>query len=334
MTSPGSSTTQMSSASRRSSWQMRQRSSSARLKHTWHRPMRSLTSRMASASAVASSMSARRMWNARRWAVRCPIPGSLPSSVIRRWTGGAYKRAGGSEAGQAQRAQVHAAREPAELALLELLGGAQRLVDRGQHHVLQQLGVVGVDRVRGDRDRLHDEVARHLDLDHAAAGGGLDLLVLELLLGLHHVLLHLLDLAHHLLHVRGLGHQASPSLLGSGSGTISSASNSDLKRATISSSEGGCSSPAPSGARSRSSNWMRSGVPVRPRTAFSTTPRCSAVSAIRRLKPSSRPKATISSWSRSSTGRASESAAPTSWLSAQTASRTAGHRPARPSRLG
>src|SRR3954452_6955641 len=203
MTSPGSSTTQMSSASRRSSWQIRQRGSSARLKHTSHSPMRSFTSRIASASALASSASARRMWNARRWAVRCPIPGSLPSSVIRRWTGGAYKR--GSEP-QAQRAQVHPARHPAQLRLLELLGGAQTLVHRRQDHVLEQLGVVGIDRFGADRDRLDDEVARDLDLDHAAARRGLDLLVLEGLLGLEHVLLHLLDLLHHLLHVRGLGH--------------------------------------------------------------------------------------------------------------------------------
>src|SRR3954471_4341480 len=203
MTSPGSSTTQISPASRRSSWQIRQRSSSARLKQTWQSPIRSFTSRMASASALASSASARRMWNARRCAVRCPIPGSLPSSVMRRWTGGAYKP--GSEP-QAERAQVHAAREPAELRLLELLGGAHALVDRGEDHVLQQLGIVGVDRVGRDRDRLDHEVAGHLDLDHPAARGGLDLLVLELLLRLEHVLLHLLDLLHHLLHVRGLGH--------------------------------------------------------------------------------------------------------------------------------
>src|SRR3954466_7520833 len=209
MTSPGSSTTQMSPASRRSSWQIRQRSSSARLKQTWQSPIRSLTSRMASARAVASSVSARRMWNASRCAVRCPIPGSLPSSVIRRWTGGAYKP--GSEP-QAERAQVHAAREPAELRLLELLGGAQALVDRGEHHVLEQLGVVGIDRVRGDRDRLDHEVAGHLDLPHPAAGGGVGLLVLERLLGLEHVLLHLLDLLHHLLHVRGLRHLALPFL--------------------------------------------------------------------------------------------------------------------------
>jgi len=35
----------------------------------------------------------RMMWKARRWAVRWPTPGSLPSSVMRRWTGGGYKRA-------------------------------------------------------------------------------------------------------------------------------------------------------------------------------------------------------------------------------------------------
>jgi len=66
MTSPGSSTTQMMPPSRRSSWQIRQRGSSARLKQTSHRRMRSLTSRIASASARASSASVRRMWNASR----------------------------------------------------------------------------------------------------------------------------------------------------------------------------------------------------------------------------------------------------------------------------
>jgi hypothetical protein len=93
MTSPGSSTTQIRPPSRRSSWQMRQRGSSARLKQISQSPMRSLTSRIASARPVASSASARMMWKARRWAVRWPTPGSLPSSVMRRWTGGGYKRA-------------------------------------------------------------------------------------------------------------------------------------------------------------------------------------------------------------------------------------------------
>src|SRR6185312_9601893 len=264
MTSPGSSTTQMSSVSRRSSWQMRQRGSSARLKQTSQSRMRSLTSRIASARARASSGSVRRMWKASRWAVRCPIPGSLPSSVIRRWTEGAYKRVSGPSRdgplleAQPERPEIHAAGEPAELGLLELLRGTQALVHRGEHHVLEELGVVGVVRVGRDHDRLDDEVAGDLDLDHPSARGGLDLLVLELLLRLHHVLLHLLHLAHHLLHVRRLGHQASPSFSSSGSGTISSASNSVTKRATISSSEGGCATTsATSGSSSRSSYCTR-----------------------------------------------------------------------------
>src|SRR3954470_10891307 len=296
MTSPGSSTTQMSSASRRSSWQIRQRGSSARLKQTSQSPMRSLTSRIASASALASSASTRSRWKARRWAVRCPMPGSLPSSVIRRWTGGAYKRRLGrgrpSEA-QAERPEVHAAGQPAELGLLQLLGGAQRLVDGGEDHVLEQVGVVGVDRLRRDHDRLDDEVDRDLDLDHAAARGSLDLLVLELLLGLEHVLLHLLDLLHHLLHVRRLRHQLSPSLWSSGSGTISWASNSDTKRATISSSDGGGGgATAGSSGRSRSSKRSRRRRPARPPSAASTIPRCSGSSAWRWLKRSAGENAT------------------------------------------
>ena len=35
---------------------------------------------------------ARRTWKASRWAVRLPMPGSLPSSVTRRWSGGASTR--------------------------------------------------------------------------------------------------------------------------------------------------------------------------------------------------------------------------------------------------
>jgi len=59
------------------------------LKQISQKPTFSLTSRIASASAIASSGERRRMSNASRCAVRGPMPGSLPSSVIRRWTGGA-----------------------------------------------------------------------------------------------------------------------------------------------------------------------------------------------------------------------------------------------------
>jgi hypothetical protein len=87
--SPGSSTTQISVPSRRSSWQIVQRGPSARLKQTSQKPIFSLTSRIASARASASSRSVRRMWKARRCAVRCPMPGRRPSSVTSRWTDGA-----------------------------------------------------------------------------------------------------------------------------------------------------------------------------------------------------------------------------------------------------
>src|SRR5947209_10359151 len=137
MTSDGSSTTQMRSGSRRSSVQMRQRGPSARLKHTSQRPIRSLTSRMAWARANASSSPTRRMWKARRWAVRPPTPGRRESSVINRWTGGAYTTARGLEPGQTEVAE--AAGDPAELRVRELLRRAKAFVDGGQHHVLQQL---------------------------------------------------------------------------------------------------------------------------------------------------------------------------------------------------
>src|SRR4051794_32166429 len=168
MTSPGSSTTHMSEGSRRSSVQIAHSGPSARLKQRSHRPMRSLTSRMASARPCASSSSERRMWKASRCAVRWPMPGSLPSSVIRRWTGAGYKPVV-SEARQPEAAEVHAAGEAAHLAGGKLLGRADRLVDRGLDHVLEHLGVLRVDPVRVDLELLQHEVTAHLHGDHAAA---------------------------------------------------------------------------------------------------------------------------------------------------------------------
>jgi hypothetical protein len=54
------------------------------LKQTSQSVIFSLTSRMASASAAASSADARRTWNASRCAVRLPMPGSFASSVTSR----------------------------------------------------------------------------------------------------------------------------------------------------------------------------------------------------------------------------------------------------------
>jgi hypothetical protein len=71
---------------------MRQVASVARLKQISHWPTVSLTSRMASASASASSSEVLRMWKASRCAVRCPMPGRRASSVISRLTGAANRR--------------------------------------------------------------------------------------------------------------------------------------------------------------------------------------------------------------------------------------------------
>ena len=176
------------------------------------------------------------MWKASRCAVRLPMPGSLPSSVTSRWRGGASNAAykpGRPSPPRPPRAAQPAGRG-AHLVGGELLRRAQRLVDGGQHGVLQHLDVLGVDGVGVDGDRLDGELAGGDDLDHAAAGRCLDALVLERLLRGRHVLLHLLDLLEHLLHVRLGRHQDVSS--GSSSGRIS-ASNSSTNRSISSSAD-------------------------------------------------------------------------------------------------
>src|SRR5215216_2695131 len=105
-----------------------------------------------------------------------------PAAPASRRGSGAGKAAG---AGAAQAAEptrsAEAARDPAHALAGELLGGADRLVDGGHHHVGEDLGVLGVDRLGIDPDLLEDEVAAHLDLHGAAARARLDRFVLELL---------------------------------------------------------------------------------------------------------------------------------------------------------
>src|SRR3954468_2742813 len=171
----GSSTTQITVRSRRASWQIGQSGPSARLKHSSQKPIRSLTSRMASASASASSGLALRMWKASRCAVRRPIPGSRASWTIRFSTDGEYTRGQIlSEAGDAQAARA------AELAhhplLLELLRGRQRTVERRDQQVLEHLRVVRVDCLGLDRDLAALQRTGDLDGDRAAARRVLDVL--------------------------------------------------------------------------------------------------------------------------------------------------------------
>src|SRR5450631_975561 len=87
ITSCGWATAHTRLVSRRSSRQMVQRSPSVKSQQTLHRRIFARKSRMAAASADASSSGARKMWKARRAAVFSPMPGNLPSSHTRRAIG-------------------------------------------------------------------------------------------------------------------------------------------------------------------------------------------------------------------------------------------------------
>ena len=89
--SRGSSTTQMTSGSRRSSLQTAHSApDSATLKQISHSVVRSLTAMMASASRRASSPGTFKMWKAMRWADFGPMPGRRPSSSMRERSGPVY----------------------------------------------------------------------------------------------------------------------------------------------------------------------------------------------------------------------------------------------------
>src|SRR5581483_4678983 len=112
-----------------------------------------------------------------------------------------------SEARKAERAE-----RAAQLRLGERLRRAQRLVHGGEDGVLEQLRVVGVDRLRVDVDLLDLSGAGRLHGDEPAAGRGLDHLLRQLLLRLLHLCLHLLRLPEQLVHVEALArHQSSTS---------------------------------------------------------------------------------------------------------------------------
>src|SRR5262245_37600727 len=151
---------------------------------------------MALARRSASAGSTLRMWKASRWALLGPIPGRRPSSSIRTWTGPSYM---GSEPQAGW--QPHALGDATEPLGGQVLGLAQALVDGGGDQVAEHLDVVGVERVRVDRDRLHRLVALDPGRDHAAAGRPLDDLLGQLGLGVLHLALHLLQLLEHLVGV-------------------------------------------------------------------------------------------------------------------------------------
>src|SRR4051794_11871227 len=181
MMSLGSSTTQIRAGSRRGSSHTLQSGPTARLKQTSHSPTVSLTSRIASARASASSLDSRRMWKASRWAVRWPTPGRRFSSVIRRLTGaentgpttldGAPARTG-PECADAHRTGDRSGPRrvaPADARLLRLLRGRaeRRGADRHGARAARRAGPRGhaADRARRRRagGRVRDDLLELVD---------------------------------------------------------------------------------------------------------------------------------------------------------------------------
>src|ERR1700754_1395276 len=130
-----------------------------------------------------------------RCALFGPIPGSLPSSSIRSWTGPSNN----SESRYPQLA--HATGQWTEPFLGEDGHLSRSVGDRADDEILQRFDVVGVDDLRVDRHAHHLATAFHGDLIQAAAGLAVHLGVGELLLGFHQFLLHLLSLREECRHV-------------------------------------------------------------------------------------------------------------------------------------
>src|SRR6202012_2314415 len=206
------STTHTSEPSRRGSAQIRQRSSSETLPQTAQNrtPSRTFASTAVNLSISGGSTDSR--WNAMRWALLGPIPGNLPSSSIRSWTGPSNISVTRSDqpAGRPgrrrgwcrwSRGTAHPAgqrSEPLLRPLGDLLGGVPHGAD---DQVLQGLDVCGVYDLRVDLHRDHFTAAFDDDLDQAATGLTMDFRVRELVLGFHEFLLHLLRLSEQSRHV-------------------------------------------------------------------------------------------------------------------------------------
>src|SRR5215211_7889671 len=329
--SRGSSTTQTRPGSRRGSLQMRHRSPSATFQQTRQKCTRALTSVMARARRSASAGSTLRMWKACRWALFGPISGSRPSSSIRSWTGPSYI-ASEDQAGW----QPHALGDAAQALSGQVLGLAQALVDGGGDQVAEHLDVVGVERVRVDRHRLHRLVALDPGRDHAAAGRPLDDLLGQLGLGVLHLPLHLLQLLEHLVGVEPaaaswhahcyrpfLAPRAPPlaaESFGRSSMTFppsSLAAQSATARASASASSGRPSSLA--GSTSNSTTWSAAGAEASAGGGSgSSGPVCSPTTTWISRPPPSIASSTPSTWrprpaSASASKRRSRGSSTTSW---------------------
>src|SRR5689334_6578274 len=158
--------------------------------------MRAFRSTSACASASARCRSARSMWNASRCAVFGPTPGSRESSLISLSSGSGSCGTRASLLLQQAGWQAHAGGQRLHALRRVLLRLLERLVDRRDHEILEDLDVFGCARIDGDRHELLR--TGHHRLHGAAARARLHGLGFELLLQLAHPLLHLLDLPQHL----------------------------------------------------------------------------------------------------------------------------------------
>src|SRR4051794_3414206 len=191
--------------SRRGSSQIRQMSASETLPQIVQNLTSFLTRMRTAASRSTSVSSAASRWNAMRWALFGPTPGSRPSSSMRSWTAPSY--IDGLQTRQAETAEAitepaHATRDRAHLLGRELADGAVRVAHGGDDQVLQGLHVVGVDRLRVDGQRSQLAAAGERGGDQPAARGAGDLGRRQLGLRRGELLLHLLSLLEQLLHVR------------------------------------------------------------------------------------------------------------------------------------
>src|SRR3954466_13190938 len=182
--------------SRRGSRQMRHSSCSATLPQMRQKRTFSFTSVSAVISRRTSTGSAASRWNAMRWALFGPTPGSRPSSSMRSWTApsytvslssGGFRR--GSEAGQPQ-AATEAAGERPHATGGEFVDGAGGVAEGRDDEVLQALHVVRVDGGGGVRPRGGLALAGHRDAAQPAPGRAGDLLLRQLLLRGSQLLLH------------------------------------------------------------------------------------------------------------------------------------------------
>src|SRR3954465_1916626 len=183
-TSLGSSTTQMTVRSRRGSRQTRHSSCSLTLPQIRQKRTLSFTSVSAETSRRTSTGSAASRWNAIRWALLGPTPGSRPSSSIRSCTAPSY--IGRLHAGQPEAA--HPLGQRTHLLLGQLRRGPARITDRRDDEVLQALDVVRVDGLRVDLDRAHLAGTGDDRGDQPAPGGPAHLRLGQLLLRREHLL--------------------------------------------------------------------------------------------------------------------------------------------------